>query len=135
MELNFFELLRELELQVKDINYAPNTPGFYLLFAENWEFIYVGKADNLKERLSEHFGLNEPNERIKSLVKYVIWTVTTTVDQAEDAEGKIYDEWVRETGVSPIANKNKPPKSQLSDSDIAKTKIRQILLFMKRIKI
>ena len=133
MTWNFFDLLGKLQLKVMDIKEAPNTCGYYLLFGENGEFIYIGKASNLNERLSEHFGRNEQNERIKFLARYAIWEVTTSVEEAENAEGAIYDMWVSATGIPPIANKNKPPKSKLDDNDISKARIKQLLLYMKKI--
>ena len=66
---NFFDLARECGLEILDIAQAPVSPGFYLLFAEQGEFIYVGKAENLRERLSTHFGDSEENERIRALAR------------------------------------------------------------------
>ena len=127
MKWNFHSLVAECGLAVLDIREAPNAIGYYMLFADNGEFIYVGKADNLSERLADHFGEHEENERIKGIVRYAIWEQTPTISEAEDAEGDLYDTWVRSTGLPPFANKNKPPKSRLEDNEILVAKLRQIL--------
>ena len=117
-------------MYVGNIAQAPNTTGYYLLFAENGDFIYVGKAANLHQTLSSHFGLYEKNERIKGIVKYAIWEQTRTIEKAEEVEGSLYDIWFRSTGMPPFANKNKPPKSKLRDDEINEiraAKHRQIL--------
>jgi predicted GIY-YIG superfamily endonuclease len=127
MQWNFYDLVAECGLAVFDITEAPGAIGYYMLFADNGEFIYVGKADNLHDRLADHFSENEENERIKGIVRYAIWEQTRTTSQAEDAEGDLYDTWVRSTGLPPFANKNKPPKSSLEDNEILVAKLRQIL--------
>ncbi len=131
---NFFDLAKAYGLYVEDIAQAPTTLGYYMLFAENGDFIYVGKADNLHQRLVNHFGQgedgpHEENERINGIAKYAIWMPTQTIAEAEEAEGHLYDTWVRNTGLPPFANKNKPPKSKLRDNEtkIAKLRLRQIL--------
>ena len=98
-----------------------------MLFAENGDFIYVGKASDLHQTLTGHFGPNEENERIKGFAKWAIWEQTHNIDGAEDAEGHLYDTWVHITGLHPFANKIKPPKSKLSDNKITAAKLRQIL--------
>lgn len=126
---NFFELAEAYGLYVEDIAQAPMTLGYYMLFAENGDFIYVGKANNLHQRLADHFEPDEENERISGIAKYAIWMPTQTTAEAEEAEGHLYDTWVRNTGLPPFANKNKPPKSKLRDNEtkIAKLRLRQIL--------
>lgn len=127
MTWNFFEMVRDLGLDVLDITLAPTQSGYYLLFAEQGEFIYVGKADNLRTRLAEHFSEDEENERIRGIVRYAIWQQTPVVGAAEEAEGHLYDAWVRITGTPPFANKNKPPRSSLTDDEILKAKLKQLL--------
>ena len=127
MNWNFSDIVRDCGLCIFDIAQAPNTTGYYLLFAENGDFIYVGKAADLRQTLTRHFGSYEKNERIKGFVEYAIWWPTRTIVKAEESEGHLYDTWVRSTGVPPFANKNKPPKSKLRDDEIMVAKIRQIL--------
>ncbi len=127
MTWNFFDLLNDLGLDVMNISLAPNAPGFYLLFAENGDFIYVGKAGNLKSRIQEHFSNNEKNVRIKDIAKYVIWKTTVSLNQAEEAEGKLFDIWVQNTGLHPFANINKPPRSRLNDEASSKEMLYSLL--------
>ena len=128
MDWNFFALLKDLDLSVGDIAQAPHTIGYYMLFADNGDFIYIGKARDLHQILTGHFGPNEVNERIKGIAKWAIWQPTQNINEAEDAEGDLYDTWVRITGAPPFANKNKPPKAKLSASEIRQAKFhRQIL--------
>lgn len=134
MDWNFFDIAKEFGLYVGNIAQAPRTTGCYMLFAENGEFIYAGKADDLHERLTDHFGPNEKNEKIKGIAKYVIWEQTRTIDEAEELEGYLYDAWFRITGRPPSANKIKPPKSKLSDDEIRIAQLRQILEALRSTK-
>ena len=128
MDWNFSTLVEELGLHVyDDIAQAPNATGYYRLFKENGDFIYVGKASDLRQTLTKHFGPNEKNEKIKGIVEGAIWELTRTIDEAEEAEGNLYDTWFRHTGQPPYANKNKPPKSRLSDSEIRKIRAAKLL--------
>ena len=133
---NFFDLAKAYGLYVEDISQAPHTTGYYMLFAENGDFIYVGKADNLHQRLADHFGPDEENERISGIAKNAIWKPTQTISEAEEAERHLYDTWVRNTGLPPFANKHKPPKSKLRDNEtkIAKLRLRQILNELRSLK-
>ena len=128
---NFFDIVKEFGLSINGIDQAPETPGYYLLFAEEGTFIYVGKCDDLRKRLAEHFGSGETNERIRGIARYAIWQPTPDVRAAEIAEGALYDEWIRQTGVPPFANKQKPPESKLSDEEIFWAKLRALLNVFK----
>ena len=133
MDWNFFDIVEECGLHIVDIAQAPNTTGYYMLFAEKGEFIYVGKAANLHQTLSSHFGLYEKNERIKGIVKYAIWEQTRTIEKAEEVEGSLYDTWFRSTDLPPFANKNKPPKSKLSDDEINEIRTAQFRQFLEEL--
>ena len=127
MDLNFFDIVNEFGLHVGEIEQAPNTTGYYMLFAENGYFIYAGKASDLHQTLIDHFGPNEENERIKGIAKWAIWEQTQSIDEAEDAEGHLYDTWIQITGLPPFANKIRPPKSKLRDNEIMVAKLHRIL--------
>lgn len=128
MSWNFFSLVEKLGLHIGNITQVPFSPGYYRLFSEDGDFIYVGKAKNLRQRLADHFGSGEENERISGIAKYAIWKPTQTIAEAEEAERHLYDTWVRNTGRPPFANKNKPPKSKLTDKEIRDAKYRSLFL-------
>ena len=77
MNWNFSDIVRDCGLCIFDIAQAPNTTGYYLLFAENGDFIYVGKAADLCQTLTDHFSPYEENERINGIVQQAIWETTS----------------------------------------------------------
>jgi excinuclease ABC subunit C len=64
----------------------PNEPGVYKHFDKSGEVIYVGKAKNLKKRVSSYFNRkNYENRKTKILVKKIVdieWIVTHTEQDA-----------------------------------------------------
>lgn len=68
----------------KTIKKIPNKTGVYQYYDKNQSLLYVGKAKNLKKRVSSYFTKNQENERIKILIskiqdiKYVL--VETEMD-------------------------------------------------------
>ena len=96
---------------------VPETPGVYLLFAENGLLIYVGKTNDLKSRLEYHFSDRETNSLIRLLAKKFLFQTTNTESEAETIEGLIYDNIIEFTGTSPIANIIAPPRSQFDSRD------------------
>ena len=122
MDWSFSTLVNEC-LLLDDISQVPDTTGYYMLFKENEDFIYVGKASDLRQRLIDHFGPNEENEKINGIVEYAICWPTQTIGEAEEAEGNLYDTWFRRTGQPPYANEVKPPKSKSSDIEIRVAKL------------
>ena len=57
-----------LEIQLKTL---PNTPGVYQYFDVNNVIIYVGKAKNLKKRISSYFTKTHDNGKTRVLVKKI----------------------------------------------------------------
>ena len=55
-------------LQIKVSNLA-NSPGVYQFFDKSEKIIYVGKAKNLKKRVSSYFRKNLGSQKTKNLVK------------------------------------------------------------------
>ncbi len=58
------------DLIKNQIDLLPNLPGCYLMFNENNEIIYIGKAKNLKNRVSQYF-LKEHVGKTKAMVSHV----------------------------------------------------------------
>ena len=127
MNWNFFDLVKKCGLYVGDIAQVPRATGVYRLFAANGKFIYVGNTRDLRHRLAYHFGPNEKNELIRGVAEYAIWELTWNLEEAEEAEGFLYDVWFHHNGQPPCANEYKPPKSTLSDSEILIANVRQLL--------
>jgi excinuclease ABC subunit C len=57
-----------LEIQIKTL---PNAPGVYLYFDTNETIIYVGKAKDLKKRVSSYFTKTHDNGKTRVLVKKI----------------------------------------------------------------
>jgi excinuclease ABC subunit C len=70
-----------LELQLKTL---PNKPGIYQFFDENHKILYVGKAKNLKKRVSSYFN-KEHVGKTKVLVSKIKNIKVTIVDTEYDA--------------------------------------------------
>ncbi|MDD4126632.1 MAG: excinuclease ABC subunit UvrC, partial [Methanomicrobium sp.] len=54
-----------------DISLIPNEPGCYLYKDDKGSIIYVGKAKNLKKRVSSYFNRNITDSKTKALVKSI----------------------------------------------------------------
>ncbi|TYP99933.1 excinuclease ABC subunit C [Tenacibaculum adriaticum] len=71
-----------LELQVQTL---PNSPGVYQYFDKEDVIIYVGKAKNLKKRVSSYFTKNHENGKTRILVKKIVRIEHVVVDTETDA--------------------------------------------------
>ena len=63
----------------------PLEPGIYKYFNDADEMIYVGKAKQLKKRISSYFLSNMPNQKTVELVKHIKRIEYTIVDNEDDA--------------------------------------------------
>lgn len=73
--LSFFNILpletmsnSNVELQLKTL---PSSPGVYQYFDKNGKILYVGKAKNLKKRVTSYFTKNNDSHRIRVMVKKI----------------------------------------------------------------
>ena len=57
-----------LEVQLKTL---PNSPGVYQYYDKNGKILYVGKAKNLKKRVTSYFNKNHDSHRIGVMVKKI----------------------------------------------------------------
>ena len=82
-KVNKYKLgLNVIKTEIKSI---PVSPGIYKMIDENGEVLYVGKAKNLKKRVSSYSKLNNQSQRILnmiSLVRKVELSITNTEAEA-----------------------------------------------------
>lgn len=71
-----------LEIQLQTL---PNSPGVYQYFDANDTIIYVGKAKNLKKRVSSYFTKTHENGKTRILVKKIANIKHIVVDTETDA--------------------------------------------------
>jgi excinuclease ABC subunit C len=75
-----------LPIQLKNIvHHLPDLPGVYQYFNKDGKIIYVGKAKNLKKRVSSYFSKTHDNRKTIVLVKNISDIKHIVVDSEEDA--------------------------------------------------
>lgn len=67
------------------IERLPDTPGVYQFFNAEAQILYIGKAKNLKRRVSSYFNKNHDNNRITMLVRQICDIRTVLVETEYDA--------------------------------------------------
>ena len=72
----------ELELQLKTL---PDQPGVYQYFDKEGKILYIGKAKNLKKRVSSYFTKNHEYGKTKVLVKKIASVKHVVVSTETDA--------------------------------------------------
>ena len=72
----------ELEVQIKSL---PSSPGVYQYFDKSDKLLYVGKAKNLKKRVSSYFTKNHENGKTRVLVKKIASIKHIVVETETDA--------------------------------------------------
>ena len=79
--------MSELKSHIKDLVSAlPHTPGVYQFVDKNEKIIYVGKAKDLKRRVSSYFvESKEHSAKVKVLVRQVVDIRHIVVDTEQDA--------------------------------------------------
>ena len=74
-----FEHLRD------KIKHIPNSPGIYQYYDKNDVIIYIGKAKNLKKRVSSYFNKSQQNGKTYILVRKIVEIKYLVVDTEMDA--------------------------------------------------
>lgn len=69
----------------KQVQMLPNSPGVYQYFNVNDEIIYIGKAKNLKKRVSSYFNKQHDQAKTNVLVKNIAYLKYIVVNTEEDA--------------------------------------------------
>lgn len=72
----------ELEIQIKTL---PTQPGVYQYYDKNGDILYIGKAKNLKKRVSSYFTKNHEVDKTRMLVKKIVTVKHIVVDTETDA--------------------------------------------------
>src|SRR5665647_1060657 len=63
--------MKQSQTLKEEISTLPETPGVYQYFNESGEIIYVGKAKNLKKRVSSYFNKIHEQGKTNVLVKNI----------------------------------------------------------------
>jgi excinuclease ABC subunit C len=71
-----------LEVQIKTL---PNSPGVYQYYDKENTILYVGKAKNLKKRVSSYFTKNHDNAKTRILVRKITTIEHIVVNSEKDA--------------------------------------------------
>ncbi|PKB42915.1 excinuclease ABC subunit C [Cellulophaga sp. RHA19] len=74
------------EVSIKlQLSTLPNNPGVYQFYDKDEKILYVGKAKNLKKRVSSYFNKTHDNGKTKVLVKKIVYIKHIVVDTESDA--------------------------------------------------
>ncbi|MCS6818764.1 MAG: GIY-YIG nuclease family protein, partial [Chitinophagales bacterium] len=65
--------------------HIPAEPGVYRFINENGEIIYIGKAKDLRKRVSTYFTRGDMSYRLKTMVRSVARIEFTIVNSEQDA--------------------------------------------------
>ena len=76
---------KRIEYLKKQISVLPNKPGIYQYFDSTGKIIYVGKAKNLKRRVSSYFIGNSNNRKTDVLVSKIAEIKHLVVETEQDA--------------------------------------------------
>lgn len=75
---------KNADIQLK-LQILPEKPGVYQYFDANEKIIYVGKAKNIKKRVSSYFNKNQENGKTRVLVKQINDIQYIVVETEQDA--------------------------------------------------
>ncbi len=78
------------------ISFLPDTPGVYMYYDKEGTVIYVGKAKNLKRRVSSYFNRTHPSLRTNLLVRAIVdmsYIVVPTEQDALNLENSMIKEY------------------------------------------
>ncbi len=67
------------------VSVLPDKPGIYQYFDQSGKIIYVGKAKNLKKRVSSYFNKNQQNRKTELLVRSIADIKHMIVETEQDA--------------------------------------------------
>ena len=67
------------------VSSLPDTPGVYQFYNADMGILYIGKAKNLKRRVSSYFNKNHNSTRITMMVRQIVDIKTILVETEYDA--------------------------------------------------
>lgn len=79
------EVTRGREVLLQAVKTFPILPGVYRMLGKDGEILYIGKAKNLKNRVTSYTNINELSHRIRQMVARVHNVVFTVVNTESDA--------------------------------------------------
>ncbi|MFT6835257.1 MAG: excinuclease ABC subunit C, partial [Francisellaceae bacterium] len=82
--MQFEDLLSEFDLS-KFLKSLPSSPGIYRMFDKSSNIIYIGKAKNLKKRVSSYFSGKAQDSKTIRLVKQIIYVEVTVTNSDYEA--------------------------------------------------
>ena len=68
-----------VNLPAEQIEQLPQVPGVYYFHDQKGKVIYVGKAKNLRHRVTSHFSNNKPGRQKQEFMRN-IWSVSYETD-------------------------------------------------------
>ncbi len=74
-----------IEIIKSNIGELPTNPGIYQFFDDKERILYVGKAGNLRKRLSSYFNKNQRNNKVRLMLKKAISIDYFVVENESDA--------------------------------------------------
>lgn len=77
--------MKTSETLKEQVNSLPDKPGVYQYFNANDEIIYIGKAKNLKKRVTSYFNKIHDSGKTNVLVKNIVTLKYIVVESEEDA--------------------------------------------------
>lgn len=83
-------MLKGKALVKSTLDNAPDLPGVYRMLSQSGNIIYIGKAKNIRNRLSQYtLQLNRKNEIMISLTHFIEYSVTESESAALMLEGQL----------------------------------------------
>ncbi|MGQ7870214.1 excinuclease ABC subunit UvrC [Sunxiuqinia sp. sy24] len=76
---------RNIDVLKKQVSVLPDQPGIYQYFDNTGKIIYVGKAKNLRKRVSSYFSKNHENRKTALLVRSIADIKHLVVETEQDA--------------------------------------------------
>lgn len=101
---NFNSMIKDMNIPVYS-TFIPSFTGIYLIFDILGELIYIGKATNLKDEISQHLSASGKNKRLKENADRIIYFVMDSIESANLTEATMQYLYLSVNGYLPYANR------------------------------